>query len=179
VDVDKIDTGNKKEEYTPGLRKNDYGYVCKLFNQKGQGSLPICWAASVATIVNYIQGKNVTAKQVCRNINHKYTGGNIDTKEKALNSYGIKYTQKRNRQLNWSEIVENIQRKSPIAASTFSKESGHAITIYGYRTMQKEKSVIFWNSADEDFHYMSYKNGKFAFEFNNKFFVWKKSLSME
>ena len=61
-----------------------------MFNQQGQGKYGLCWAASVATIVNYRNGTAYTAKNVADRMGIEYnTGGTLENASLALNLYGV------------------------------------------------------------------------------------------
>ena len=75
---------------------NDSDYkekMLKLHNAKGLGNYSRCWAASVATIINYLRGTNVSAAKICDVMNIDYdAGGSIYDKQNALIKYGIFYS---------------------------------------------------------------------------------------
>ena len=137
-----------EEAYSPSFSSNtSTNKTCKLYNAQGQGDLPICWAASVATIVNYRKGTSITAKNVCDKMDTGYVGVNIDKKKSALAKYGLSY-KKTESQLSSSKIKTNINNKYPIAASTFdSSGSGHAVTVYGWSMPSVTDFIIIWNSG--------------------------------
>lgn len=185
VNLDKIHKKNaKKEEYTPSYSYNVTsgnvtGKICSTYNFKSQGSLPICWAASVATIVNYMNGTNISAKQVCNDMNLPYKGKDIYIKQKALCLYGLIFT-KTDAQLSWSQIKDNINKKSLIAASTFAESGvGHAITIHGYKYYApvSEKYIYFWNSGNSSVEVAIYKTAGTTYTYNGKTFTWTRTLS--
>ena len=185
VNLDKIHKKNaKKEEYTPSYSYNVTsgnvtGKICRTYNFKSQGSLPICWAASVATIVNYMNGTNISAKQVCNDMNLPYKGKDIYIKQKALCLYGLIFT-KTDAQLSWSQIKDNINKKSLIAASTFAESGGgHAITIHGYKYYApvSEKYIYFWNSGNSSVEVAIYKTAGTTYTYNGKTFTWTRTLS--
>lgn len=142
--------------YTPAFSRevNDQytvEKVMKLYNAKGQGSYGRCWAASVATIVNYIKGKNIGAASVCDTMHIGYNDGatNQDAKD-ALKKYGVDYGYIRNRSLNWSEITQNINNKKPIYLFASGKSSNHAVTIVGYKRYKVNEYITLWDSASNN-----------------------------
>ncbi len=185
VDIKQIQfstqNNNIKEEYTPLFSEDrnsgsDYIKVCSLYNKQGQGSLPICWAASIATIVNYRLGTNYTAKDICDNEGLEYKGANIDTKQQALKTYGLFYD-KMTSQLSWELIVKNINNKYLIAASTFDgRGNGHSITVYGYKFTNANKYIVLHNPGTNDTQIVLYKTGGSTYTYNNKTWTWTKSL---
>lgn len=51
--------------YTPSFMNTGSNVkACALHKRQSQGNYGLCWAASVATIVNYRKGKNITAKML-------------------------------------------------------------------------------------------------------------------
>ena len=84
---------NIKDKYTPSINvvSND-SKQCVLYNKKGQGNYGLCWAASVATICNYLNGSNITAKNVADEMNIGYEEGAwLYDAQRALNAYGVVY----------------------------------------------------------------------------------------
>ncbi len=168
------------EGYTPSFSTStSTAKICSLYNAKGQESLPICWAASVATIVNYRLGKNYTAKNVCDKIGTGYVAKDINVKQKALKAYNISYyiTTK---QLSWSCLTKNIDNKYPVAASTFSSTStdmGHALTVYGYKMISTSQYITVWDSASNSSKTVYYKSGGSTFTSGGSTYTWTKSLS--
>lgn len=76
---------------------------------KGQASYGLCWAASVATIVNYVfvsTNSNVTAKDACAKEGIGWNdGATILQKQQALFDYKIPYASLAYRQCTWSEVT--------------------------------------------------------------------------
>lgn len=174
---------NFKETYSPSYSFNvtsgsDVGKIFSLHNKKGQGNLPICWAASVATIVNYRKGSNLSAKDVCDKMKTGYNGASIDTKLNALHEYGLTAYKKQVSSMSWKTIIKNIDEKRPIAMSTFSTNSGHAVTLIGYRFRNGTKYVVLWNSGNKQVQTVTYPStGKVSYSYNNTTWVWKQSLA--
>lgn len=141
--------------YTPEFDIENYEIKnvevrCKLYNAQGQGYYGLCWAACVATVVNYIQGKNLSAKQIADLMGINYNdGGNIYDDEKALHHYNIDYSAIDER-LSFDTIRRNIADKKPIIMSCKTEDlmDGHAVTIVGYRSrLNKDNFLTIWNSA--------------------------------
>lgn len=163
------------ESYSPSYSTStDTSKVCSLYNaKKQQGST--CWAASVATIVNYRQGTNYTDYDVCDRIGVGYEGANIDTKLEALKAYDLNY-RKSNSQSSWNSIVLNISSKYPLAASTFSGDSGHSVKVYGYRTIGATDYIVLWNSGTGSTQIATYKSSGSTYTYNSKTWTWTKTL---
>lgn len=188
---EKVNTKNVKNGFEESVNASR-GYsvntstnkVCTLYNSKGQGNYPICWAASVATIVNYVNGKNISAKNVCNAMDTGYIAQNISMKQKALKHYGIEYVIK-NAQLSWSTVKSNINKKYPIAASLFTEAGeGHAVTIMGYREVTGSRNpryyLTLWNSGLNEgkggTQVVCYNINGTSVAYANKAFVWTASL---
>lgn len=135
--------------YTPTVTDELGYYYCNINNAKGQGSGNKCWAASVATIVNYIKGRNVSAKNVCDAINRGVNdGGNIDHQKKALLYYGVNYSRLDSQLSSFGFVKANIQSKRPIAiVGGRSAGLGHAFTLYGYKNVVDGQYLMIWDSA--------------------------------
>ncbi len=180
--VDKVHE-NVKETYTPGFsEKFENRATLKLYNMKGQSKYGMCWAASVATIVNYIKGKNYSASYICTMAGIGLSqGANINKKKEVLADYGVTY-KKRTRQLRWNEILINIQAKKPIAVSAFtSKNEGHSLTIYGYVNARGKIQIVLWDSALNEgsgyFKVIGYNEKETSYVLDGKRFVWEETLS--
>lgn len=171
-----------KEGYTPSYSFNittgsDVGQIFKLYNRQGQGNLNICWAASVATIVNYLQGKNLSAKKVCDDNGYSYVGQNISVKSKVLKNYGIIYSIQMSA-LSWKVVIKNVEQKQPVAMSTFrSNGDGHAVTLIGYRFRNGNKYIVLWNSGNEEVQTVLYKEENTVYQYSNSAWTWTKSLA--
>lgn len=109
VDIDEEAFDNDSfETYTPGFSTDTSSTKeCKLYNAKGQGSLPICWAAST------------------------FDGNG----------------------------------------------NGHAVTIYGYRSISTSDYIVFWNPGLASTQVVYYLSGGSTYTYNNKTWTWTKSLS--
>lgn len=166
---------------------NDSDYkekMLKLHNAKGQGNYSRCWAASVATIINYLRGTNVSAAKICDVMNIDYdAGGSIYDKQNALIKYGIFYSKLRNRTLSWTEIKKNIDNKNPVAMSAVATNAWHAVTLVGYRSFKVNQYVAIWDSASNGNNgatkviYYSGANTTFQSSASGPIFTWIYSLS--
>ena len=144
-----------------------------------QGSLGICWAASVATTVRYIKDNSkLTAKQVCDKINHKYNGGSMQDRQDALAAYGIYYNYLIEEQMSFAKVQTNIRNEKPIliSARTPSQTYGHAMTIIGYSTYGGVKLITMYNSGSDSIQTVEYLTSGTKFSYNNDVYVWKRSL---
>ena len=170
------------EEYAPAYSTDNMtGFsgsrVCALYNAQGQGNLPICWAATVATIVNYRKGTAYTAINVCDKLGVEYGGATIERKQEALSKYGINYKMTL-AQLGWGSILSNIDSKYPIAVSAFTKKNeGHSMVLHGYTVSSSVKYVTMQNPGNKRIISVQYKTAGTTFSYNSKTWTWTKSLS--
>ena len=189
--VDGMEKINVEENVLAG-RSNTFGsyiptvtdelgyYYCNLNNAVGQGDYNICWAATVATIINYIQGTNLSAFNVCDAIGHTYTGGTTTDTKKALKHYGYNYVY-RDRDLYFKTIMSNIQKKKPIAlfGNAEGQSMGHVVTIYGFRDLSNGKYILIWDSAEEKVSIVNYNEMGTTFASGGVTYTWARSLSFK
>lgn len=107
-------------------------------SQNGQ---PICWAACIASIVNYHQDRGLRAVDVALVANDLgytdivYSGVDITTSRKVINYYGGTNTVYLNK-LSYSTIKTNIGNDIPLFTEGYRYEGitqkRHAVVIYGY-----------------------------------------------
>lgn len=105
---------NQQQTFNEGYTRA-FGYYdsiekrLALYNAQGQGQESLCWAASCATIINYINGTKITAKDVADKIGISYSAGaTVEKKQSALGKYGIYYSKLENSQLTLARIANNI-----------------------------------------------------------------------
>ena len=191
VDVDSIrDFTVSADGYTPEFdieqyQANGTEVRCKLYNAKGQGGYGLCWAASVATTVNYIKGKNITPQNVADLLEIGYdAGGDIDDDEKALEHYGVYYKAVKNT-LSFETIRKNISQKKPIIMSCKTSDYllGHAVTLIGFATVNgaDNKLITIWNSAlnngNGGLTVVRYSDNGVSIQSSGKVFIWRFSVS--
>jgi len=189
VDVEKMKEKSNncivdEYSYTPKYSYNQTsgsttGKICALYNQQYQGDLPICWASTVATIVNYRKGIYITGKDVCDAMFTGYVGKNVTVATEALQHWGCNYTVTW-KQLAWDVIVKNINKKYPIYvhASNATAGKGHAVTLYGYMNNNSSRYITIWNTASNNYQTITYKSSDTSFISSSKVFVWSRSSSM-
>ena len=151
---------------------NTYNVILDMSNCKvSQNNKPICWAA---TIIRYINGNStLTAEQVCKDINHSETGGELTDVIKALKKYNITY-KAINSQLTLTKIRHNLVNKKPICLGA-SSSGKHMVTIYGalsnYDTPSKYLNI--WNSGDNSSATITYSNNLTTmFQYDNINWTW-------
>lgn len=127
-----------------------YGVVsgrCNITNFVKQGSYNLCWAASVATIVNYKKHKSFSAKHIANAMNISYdTGATLGQTLSAVRHYGLSYNSKE-RKITWSLIKKRITTNNrPFIVALSSSIGGHMITAYGYYSSSGlTKAVEYWD----------------------------------
>lgn len=192
VEENKDSFKNIPTAYIPTVTDELGSYYCNLENAQSQNFLPICWAASVATVVNYVNGTNITATQVCDSINHSYTGGYPADCKAALKRYGLNYKY-RERELYFKTVVANIQRRKPILINAYGtndngEAAGHTVTVYGYKDFSgTDDYMILWDSNVLNAYgenvggvkVISYNGANTTFDSANIHFTWRTSLSFK
>lgn len=145
-------------------------YECGV-NYVPQGNYGICWAASIACIVNYKNNDNLTAVEVARgyfgeNFNQGITIGEEDD---ILQSYGLNYTTLRVFATD-NEILMNIRNDYPVysTCNEVGASVDHDVVIYGinissaylYIMDPNVGSVVaYYDSSQSKYYYYSPSNG--------------------
>lgn len=180
-----ISDENIKDKYTPSINavSND-SKQCVLYNKKGQGNYGLCWAASVATICNYLNGSNITAKNVADKMNIGYNeGAGLYDAQMAMNAYGVIYNNfnySTAYRMSWSALKTNISDKYPVYVSAKSSDSGHAVVAYGFTVAAGTPYVAMWNpgiNGGKGDSISAEFSERTAFVYSNKTYVWTYSVS--
>ena len=132
-------------EKTP-MEELKIGGALILHNPMGQYNYNMCWAACVATVVNYKQKASINPFEVCQKMAVPYdAGGSIYNIRDALNAYGVAYSKVRNKMLSWSEVKDNIDNKHPIVAILTNEHIStvHSVVVFGYTA--SDKYINFWD----------------------------------
>ncbi len=103
---------------------------------KLQGNYNDCWAASVASILQYKKGTNKTALQVCDDNNIGYNAGaSPDQIHQALSNYNITNSILGGFIYSISDIYNVLSAgQIPLALCNTTSGAGHAIVIRGYNS---------------------------------------------
>lgn len=137
--------------------------ACNITQFVKQGNYNLCWAACVATIVNYkreaVKGDDnyVTAKKVAKKMDIGYNdGATIDTTAEALNEYKVG-NYKTMGHPNFSNVKKWIDKDNPFVLALSSGSMGHAVTGYGYSLSQNKQTISIWdpNNNKLSFKYKS------------------------
>lgn len=171
-----------KDMYTPSFSSSTTSSkICALYNAQGQGSYGICWAASVATICNYLTGNNITAIEVADEMNIDYEEGAVPYfAQEAMSRYGVRYqnlNEYSTERMSWESLKININYKYPVYVSAKAGKSGHAVVAYGYMIAAGVKYVAIWNPGIATSITAAFKESGTTFTYNNKTFTWTYSIS--
>lgn len=113
---------------------------CLITDFVTQNGYNICWAACVATIVNYRNGDDLSAEEVATAMGHNYIsdsypGASISETVSALSLYGVNCSFA-SAKLTWPSLKNNIKNDRPfiigIRATVNNRSVGHMLTGYGY-----------------------------------------------
>ena len=168
-------------KYTPSFSTSTTSSkTCSLYNKKGQGNYALCWAATVATICNYRNGTNITAKNVADKMAKGYNEGAVaEVGQLALQAYGVPYKVLRtgSNLMSWNTLKTNINNKYPVYADAKAGLGGHVVTAYGYSTTAGTNYVIFWNSGTNSSMTITFKSSGTTFTYGNTTYTWMYSVS--
>lgn len=108
--------------------------ITKFVKQNGHN---ICWAACVATIVNFKKGTSYTAEAIATAMGHNYIpdsypGASLDETVAALSKYNLTYSYITTK-LSWVKVKSNIVNNTPFIMGMSSVKGGHMLTGYGYQ----------------------------------------------
>lgn len=140
-----------------------------------QGDLPICWAATVASITNYRNKYSLTAKTVCDNMNLPYQGVAPTVSADALNHYSVTSTYTATVP-SQSTIMNNIDNGKPIYMSSDSTIGAHATTLYGYMISTQGFVIRLIDPAYACFK-QGFSNGAtFTYDFGSYVMTWNRTV---
>ena len=147
----------------------DVDFVSQNLEYLGLSESRICWAASAACIINYLNGTSLNAERVAKN--HLGSGNfnegiDFTTIDTVLDYYGITYTC-RNSLTSDNIILANLTSGYPIASNwTTSQYSSHTCVIYGLNTiagycylMNPEVGFTSAVAGVNNYHYTNTING--------------------
>ena len=144
------------------IQECEYCDIKNFVSQNG----PFCWAACIATIVNYKKDINLSAKDVARKIGI-YGGASLDETRIALNSYGFSYYSTWDK-MSWASVKNNIKNKYPfiIGLEMYDEDANlcrHMVTGYAYmcdngdpNEASDRRYIQFWDplsSTKQSFQY--------------------------
>lgn len=137
-----VSTGVSARAVVPGLQEE----ICDITDFVDQGNYGLCWAACVATIVNYKKNLSLTAINVADRVGIGYDdGANIIEITDALGEYGLTYSYNAGK-APWSNSKAKLQADRPFIIALTSEIGGHALTVYGFYCNQPDSSsgIRYW-----------------------------------
>lgn len=185
--ISKNDPENDVDSYSRSFSTNtSTSKICSLYNKKTQGAYGMCWAASLATILNYLDGTNIEPIAICDYCNKGYNeGASISFVKSKMSHYtSLYYTQLAYLTISNEDVKLNIQAKDPIYISSVdvnNSSSGHAVVIYGYQTINYINDYIaIWNPGINQVggtQIVQCLGASTVFAYNNSSFRWRYTLS--
>ena len=138
-------------------------YVCNA-SYVPQGNYNICWAATIATIVNSVQGRSLTAVNVAKakfgatNFNNTLTGYEAIS---FMNSkYSMGYVYGYYLMPTDDVIITNIQQGYPLYGHGINPfGDGHAMTIYGINATAGRIMIMDSNFGSTTAYYRNAASG--------------------
>ena len=184
--LQKTDTDIQIEEginatYTPQVVDVEVGIgkKCELYNRQTQGGLGLCWAASIATIANYLNGTNYTPIQIADAEGIEYDAGADNTKAlKAMHDFGVPYNTI-GTTLSWSDIVSKISLKTPIYIVSRRVGGAHATVIYGYKYKDGTQYLAMWNPGTAQVgatEVIAFNSDSTTFSYAGSTYTWRESI---
>ena len=144
---------------------------------------PICWAAVVASMVNFEmdpQYDSLTAKQVCDDQNHSYTGEYEWNTPPYLSYYlpEIFLPTYVARALTESEIQVVINNVDPAYMSSYCGLTRHATALCGYYLSTQGNVTEIWlmDPAYECIKIAQKVNGYYRYAFGSQTYTWNRSI---
>jgi len=135
-----------------------------------------CWAASVATIVNYKKSKTLTAGDVSKAMGMSwYLGGTVANVRDALKHYGLSYTIKQGKPISWVKLKSDIDRNRPFCLGFVCSDNSHMVTGYGYAEAKKNKYVAIWDSNGYQ-RLLTYDGSSSQITMNGYTYIWKDTV---
>lgn len=185
-DLQKTDTDIQVEEglkatYTPQVVDVEIGTgkKCELYNRQTQGKYGLCWAASIATIANYLNGTNYTATQIANTEGIGYDDGANSTQAlKAMHDFGVPYYIDGGT-LSWSDIKSKTISKTPIYMVSVSSNSAHATVLYGYKNKNGTQYIAMWNPGTAwvgATEVVEFNGASTTFSYDDNTYTWYESI---
>lgn len=149
-----------------------------------QGSLPICWAATIASMVIFeLPNKypQLYATQVCDKIGHPYKGSTVAENIKALKAYlpnNIYVPTFYNRTMTPSEVQVIINNIDPALMGSSCSVGPHATALCGYAWYGNTFQIRLMDPAYECFKFSTYSGGKYKYAFGNHVMEWKDTIRL-
>jgi len=170
-----------KATYTPQVVDVEIGIgkKCALYNRQTQGKLGLCWAASIATIANYLNGTNYTPIQIADTEGIDYDAGADNTKAiKAMHDFGVPYSTI-GTTLGWGDIVSKISLKTPVYMVSRTVGRAHATVLYGYKYKNGTQYLAMWNPGTAQVgatEVIVFNSNSTTFSYGNYTYTWCESI---
>lgn len=149
-----------------------------------QGNLPICWAATIASMVIFElpqQYPQLYATQVCDKIGHDYTGSTVADNIKALKAYlpnNVYVPTFYDETMIPSEVQVIINNIDPALMGSRSSVGAHATALCGYAWYGSTFQIRLMDPAYECFKFSTYSGGKYKFAFGNTTMEWVDTIRL-
>lgn len=177
--IDVINTLNTRSVVSGYEGSRRITHKCSISNFVNQGSYQLCWAAAVATIVNYKTGSSLSATYFADKYHIGYNmGATLEQSQKCLTGFGLNYTLI-DTKLSWSKIKTNIDNDKPFVIRLYaSGVGGHQITGYGYGaglsdTVLGYRTIYAW---DPNGYNISFLDSDTKIVTSGYSFVWNRTL---
>lgn len=180
VEENRKDTSLLK--YTPGVTDELGHFYCNIEGAQGQGSnTRLCWAASVATIINYRMGTTYSAKNIATVMGiDPMSGASVYQSASALRYFGLDYSAFLST-MSFNSIMTELNIQFPfIVSGNSATGNAHAVTAYGYRNLKDGKYVILWNpeinNGQGGVTISEYKSSGMTFTTGNIAYTWSRTV---
>lgn len=155
---------NVKLNYTPSVKTRVQTYFScsvKYVPQKDYENL--CWAATIACIVNYVDNKNLTVEDVAKKQfgSTKFDKGKTTAESAKVlrDTYNLNYTYL-NSVPSDNIILENIQKGYPLYGSFGNDDISHAATVFGINVVSGYITIMDPMTGS---HTVYSKNGTYSY----------------
>ena len=144
-----------------------------------QGSHPWCWAATCASIINYIKGESLSAGTVVQKVYGSQVdqGGGWTEIKKAYNSWGLYPYQ--TSYMTYSQTKSYLKGYYPIHARMFAATEAHSMTLRGFEEYDNSSNLYLLIDPNKSYYVSvtAYNNGNNVYYImNNKAFYWNYSI---
>jgi hypothetical protein len=151
-----------------------------------QGNLPICWAATIASMVRFekpsLFGSDLTGKSVCDAISHAYVGGTWEDVMKGMKFYlkSPYLPTLLNSALSYSSVITVINNNDPALMGNIEVggPNVHHTALCGYIMGKSSFTIRLMDPAYACFKLSTQTASGFTFTFGNLTFKWDKTVRL-
>lgn len=144
---------------------------------------PLCWAACVATIVNYRKNRSLTARNVAQDMGQSwpYARVDLDGVEDALSHYGLFYDCVVGKS-GWSVIKNEISSNQAIGVIMSATNNGddHMLVGYGYdcgsQDTDQYSSLRFVHMWDPNGYHRLFQYTDAIYTINGRQWTWERTF---